>query len=354
MKSEFVDCFMLIGTALSLNPTQKLPEMGRPLLHTLNEATTVNVSLTVEEINFINLKTMEVEVIFQLHQRWIDPRLGANLRTHKMAVAGQIWRPKITVTKGLIGSGINNEDTQFWRGFGDRGNVLLSEKMFIKTFCTRNLRKFPFDTQICELKFGTYRFPMDEVQLFWHSNPAELFTGINLHEFKLINISTYHEVEIRQTGNFSVLVLQIIVERYYVHYLICTMIPCTILVLLSYISFWINYKSINVRLVLSMSVILFLIYLYQEATCLTISVPFLKSLDFFIILCLTFAGFSLFENCIISYISSNMDLNCMVEGIKCIDEKVYDKLLLWIERSVKVIFPIFYFCCLLVFLYCTL
>lgn len=59
MKTEFVDCFMLIGTALSLNPTQKLPEMGRPLLDsTSTDATIVNVSLTVEEINFINLKAM--------------------------------------------------------------------------------------------------------------------------------------------------------------------------------------------------------------------------------------------------------------------------------------------------------
>lgn len=289
-----------------------------------------------------------------------------------MAVAGQIWRPKLTITKGLVGNGINYEDTQFWRGYGDQGNVLLSEKMIIKTFCTKNLKRFPFDTQICELKFGSCklacsylfilsfkfvfldRFPMDELQLFWHSNPAELLTGINLHEFKLVNISTYHEVEIRQTGNFSILVLQIVVERYYGHYLICTMIPCTILVLLSYISFWINYKSIDIRLVLSVSVILFLIYLYHEATCSTISVPVLKSLDFFIILCLTFAGFSLLENCIVSYISSNLDFDCMVEGSKCIEEKVYDKLLLWIERSVKIIFPVFYFCCLLIFVYCTL
>lgn len=43
----------------------------------------------------------------------------------------------------------------FWRGFGDEGNVLLSEKIHIQSKCTKDFLKFPFDKQFCVIKFGS-------------------------------------------------------------------------------------------------------------------------------------------------------------------------------------------------------
>lgn len=91
---------------------------------------------------------------FLLHQRWLDPRLGANQRTRKLAVNGQIWRPHITSTEGDAYVK-ENDMTQYWRGMGPEGNILYSEKVTVKTFCTTNFRKFPFDTQKCAIKLGS-------------------------------------------------------------------------------------------------------------------------------------------------------------------------------------------------------
>lgn len=89
-----------------------------------------------------------------LNQRWVDPRLGANIRTRKMAVAGQIWKPMITNTNGLNRIP-NKDDIVFWRGFGDEGNVLLSEKFQVEGSCTIDFHNFPFDRQYCQVKFGS-------------------------------------------------------------------------------------------------------------------------------------------------------------------------------------------------------
>lgn len=90
-----------------------------------------------------------------LSRQWIDPRLGANVATRRMAIEGQIWSPKITNVNGR--RDLKDDDTAFWRGYGD-GEVLLSEKVRILLGCSLNFKNFPFDSQLCQLKFGSCKF----------------------------------------------------------------------------------------------------------------------------------------------------------------------------------------------------
>lgn len=72
-----------------------------------------------------------------------------------MAVGGQIWRPKVTNLNGISTSCQNIEEVTYWRGSGDGGDIFLSQKFVINSFCSNDLKKFPFDVQECSLKFGT-------------------------------------------------------------------------------------------------------------------------------------------------------------------------------------------------------
>lgn len=62
-KKKFVDCFMLMGTALSLRGGEKLPEMGRPLIQDVF-TTYVTLSFSLEEFNIDDIKNM-VSVFYQ-------------------------------------------------------------------------------------------------------------------------------------------------------------------------------------------------------------------------------------------------------------------------------------------------
>lgn len=133
-----------------------------------------------------------------------------------MAVNGQIWKPKIVNINGER-KNCKNEDTIFWRGFGDEGNILLSEKINLRSLCSWDYRKFPFDTQFCQLKFGScklatknvianiirdfsVRFPKTEVELFWDINPVQATTNLCFNNFDVTNIQTNLEVDIRSFG----------------------------------------------------------------------------------------------------------------------------------------------------------
>ncbi|XP_044263441.1 gamma-aminobutyric acid receptor alpha-like isoform X2 [Tribolium madens] len=170
-------CFMLMGTALSFK--------GRPLY--------VNLSLMIHELKIFENKYLLGGL---LTQRWVDSRLGANPKTHKMAINGQIWSPKIVNVVGERGK--SDEDTIFWRGF--EGRVILSEKINLKIFCTWDYRKFPFDTQKCDFKFGSFRFLKDEVELIWDLKRVKVATNLVFNDFEVTKIETSLEIETRNEG----------------------------------------------------------------------------------------------------------------------------------------------------------
>uniref|UniRef100_A0A1Y1KHJ1 Neurotransmitter-gated ion-channel ligand-binding domain-containing protein n=2 Tax=Photinus pyralis TaxID=7054 RepID=A0A1Y1KHJ1_PHOPY len=303
-------------------------------------AVTVNVSLTLEEIQFVSATNMEYEVTLLLHQRWLDPRLDNNLCTQQKAVNGQIWRPKITLVKGCLKICNNVDDTQFWRGFGSKGNVLLSEKVTIRSSCTRDFRRYPFDIQICELKFGSYVFPVDEIELNWDRNPIKILSRTDLDTFELTNVTTYSEIDVRPSGNFRILAVQFFVKRYFTNYVMSIIISGNLLVTLSYASFWINRERINFRLTMCLSNIAFLIYLHVHSCSNTL----INALDLFFVTCLIFLIFSLFGNCLVSYLLSM--IHVVDKG-----NRNHQRSIILVHRWIKILYPVIYLSSFLLYSY---
>ncbi|KAJ8929107.1 hypothetical protein NQ314_018221, partial [Rhamnusium bicolor] len=287
----------------------------------------------------INDSQSEFEIDGLLNQKWIDPRLGANTKTRKMAVAGQIWKPMITNINGHNKIG-NNDDTVFWRGFGDEGNVLLSEKVHVGGSCTIDFQNFPFDRQFCQVKFGSYRFPSEEVSILWDEAAVDILTKIRTNEFQLANISTHILMDIRPSGNFTTAVIQFVLRRSNSHYLICTGAPCIIMVLLAYISLWFDINKRTMRFNVNIFSFGVNLYFYYSSTCLTQPVPYLKALDIFVGLCTCFSIISLLETFILDFLCSAEENLFHLKKHAC--SKEYPKYVYWIEMGMKIAFPIFY------------
>ncbi|KAG5888809.1 hypothetical protein JTB14_032722 [Gonioctena quinquepunctata] len=262
MKNKsYVDCFMLMGTALSVG-TGTLPSgrsQSQPLIEDVF-TTVVNLSMIIEEVFVVDPKNMIIKVEGILNQKWVDPRLGANVLTRKKAVAGQIWEPKITNVNGEN----KFEEMIFWRGYGE-GNVLLSKKVKIDIRCSTEYRDFPFDSQFCTLKWGSYRFPDEEVTLIWDEVPIDILNEPWTNEFSLSNVTKDIVMDIKPSGNFSTATLQFILKRNFTHYLMCTGVPCILMVLLNYISLW---TELDQRWNLNLVSFCCNLYLYYSSICL--------------------------------------------------------------------------------------
>ncbi|XP_064211477.1 serotonin-gated chloride channel mod-1-like isoform X2 [Tribolium castaneum] len=308
--AKFVDCFMLMGTALSLRP-----EMGRPLLQDVG-TTRVNLSLMIQEFKIFESKYLLGGL---LTQRWIDPRLGANIRTRKMAINGQIWKPKIVNVIGERRKSV--EDSAFWRGFEE--NVVLSEKISVRSLCTWDYHKFPFDTQMCDVKFGSFRFPADEVELIWDLTAVQVTANLDFNDFEIKNIETSVEIDIRSEGNFSVAVTQFVLKRQSKHHIFCVFLPLCLLSLLNYLSFWMSKqfrRFFNV-------IVLICVLISYRMSCFTHPTPYLKASDIFILICGCFSLIILTETFFMDIITTLDDFHYPKKNSK------------WV---LKLSYPIFY------------
>ncbi|XP_072379687.1 glutamate-gated chloride channel alpha-like [Diabrotica undecimpunctata] len=324
----YLDCLMLLGATMSLD----LPDMNSLIIEDVY-TTTVTLSVTVEDIS-IDDKNLDMQVIFLLNQKWQDPRLGANIQTRNMAVAGKIWDPKITNCNGNAFRD-DFKDTLFWRGY-EEGSVIFNRKMKLRLKCTRYLQKFPFDVQFCEIKFGSYRFPKEEVSLKWDNQiPIIMQNKLKSTEFYLQNVSTEIITEIRPTGNFSAATVWFTIKRDPNHYLISIGAICSTLTILSYLSMWTTGSN---RTQLNLISFIVHIYFYYYSTSAIYPVPYLKRLDILVGLS---SGFSLilFISSIMSMELRNTKRNNVFSASLKLESDLNTK---WKFLLMRLGFPLFY------------
>ncbi|XP_056636002.1 gamma-aminobutyric acid receptor exp-1-like [Diorhabda sublineata] len=321
---------MLMGSAVSLN----LPEMNRPVLQEV-VTTIVTLSLTVEQI-VIEDHHLVLNVYMLVNENWLDPRLGPNDETRNRAVSGKIWDPKITNLCGEQ-SNENLENTIFWRGYGD-GDVVLSKKMKIRNQCTTNLHNFPFDTQICEIKLGSYRFKEEEVVIKWKKiEPVVILNEIKSNEFYLENVSVNVVLDIRPTGNFSSGLVEFAIKRNPKHYFISIGLPCAIIVALNYFSLWIKSKKFYLNL---LSVIVHF-YFYHLSTCRIYPVSYFKHLDISVGISTSISILIFIQSLISAEIQNDTFLKNQLIVKRYINENS-------VALLSKISYPIFYFIIILI------
>lgn len=140
-------------------------------------------------------------------------------------------------------------------------------------------------------------------------------------------------------GNFSTAVIQFTLQRNSMHYIICTVAPSMIMVLLNYISFWFSISKRTTRFYILFFSFTINLYFYYSSICLIQPVPYLKALDVFVGICMGFSIFSLLETFAIDFLCSEED-EFHLKKQAC--SKEYSKSVYWIEMGMKIGYPVFY------------
>lgn len=124
------------------------------------------------------------------------------------------------------------------------------------------------------------------------------------------------------------------------HYIICTAAPCMAIVLLNYLSFWFSICKRTTRLNILFFSFIVNLYFYYSSICLIQPVPYLKALDIFVGICLSFSIFSLLETFAIDFLCTEEEEEFHLKKKAC--SKEYPKSIYWIEIGMRVGYPMFY------------
>lgn len=273
--------------------------------NTDNSWTAVNVtaSMHIRSLIFIDERKQTYGMEVSFRQEWTDDRLkfdDANKRLKYLTLytADVIWIPILffeTEVKGFLHN-ITMPNTLV--RIYPNGKVLLNQRFNLKVGTEFNYQKFPFDRQDLELNIHS-QILTDDMNLRWQPHSGvTINNNINLPIFTVETI----EMEFKKSlalkpyaGYYSHLVLQITVAREFNYYLNQIFVPCTMFVVSGYLGFWLDIKFMTARIILGVSTLYTLATMINTFNSDIPKVSYIKLVDYFTGISLTFVFLSLIE-----------------------------------------------------------
>ncbi|XP_075241059.1 glycine receptor subunit alpha-4-like [Convolutriloba macropyga] len=308
---------IILCTTLSVNCNNLSDEMSELLERLVNnydanlrpnfggKPVRVKVSMHVDSIGPISEVNMNFRLDISFRQIWKDARLRYddkynNTFTLSHGFLKRIWTPDTYFPDSLSA---DKQDVMtpnvLLRLFPD-GKILYSARVTIFAKCPMKLHYFPMDMQVCKLLVECYGYTTKDLILQWDDpRPAPLNGGGDHEEETAVQVP--HHLQVPQfslvdtiidsytlqfsTGNFSDLEVNFLFKRDLMYFILQSYVPSTLIVFLSWVSFWVNRNSIPARASLSITSILTLITLIGTTNSNLPKVSEVKALDVYFAMC---------------------------------------------------------------------
>ncbi|KHJ93511.1 Neurotransmitter-gated ion-channel transmembrane region [Oesophagostomum dentatum] len=175
------------------------------------------------------------------------------------------------------------------------------------------------DVQTCALYLASYAFTTDDIVYHWrHGIPVEYHPMLNtsLPNFSLEPVETARCSSSTTTGEYSCIQAIFTMKRMFSYYLAQVYVPSTLLVVVSWVSFWLDRSAVPARITLGVTTLL---TMTTQAASINNSLPavsYIKAVDVWIGGCLAFIFATVLEYAYVSYRASM---------IKCEKETAHEK-----------------------------
>ncbi|XP_023319739.1 glutamate-gated chloride channel [Eurytemora carolleeae] len=170
--------------------------------------------------------------------------------------------------------------------------------------CPMDLRLYPLDKQVCVLQIASYGWATDDLVYKWKDvDPVQIVPGLHLPRFTLEQYKSAYCNVITNTGEYSCLKVELIFKREFSYYLITIYVPCCMLVIVSWVSFWLDQNAIPARLSLGVTTLLTMSTQTSGISAQLPPVSYTKAIDVWTGACQGFVFCALLEFALVNYAS---------------------------------------------------
>ncbi|XP_027742746.1 glycine receptor subunit alpha-3 isoform X3 [Empidonax traillii] len=253
---------------------------------------------------------MDYRVNIFLRQNWNDPRLAYSEYPDDSldldpSMLDSIWKPDLFFAneKGANFHEVTT-DNKLLRIFKN-GNVLYSIRLTLILSCPMDLKNFPMDVQTCIMQLESFGYTMNDLIFEWQEKGAvQVAEGLTLPQFLLkeekdLCYCTKHY----NTGKFTCIEVRFHLERQMGYYLIQMYIPSLLIVILSWVSFWINMDAAPARVALGITTVLTMTTQSSGSRASLPKVSYVKAIDIWMAVCLLFVFSALLEYAAVNFVS---------------------------------------------------
>ena len=255
----------------------------------------LDVRLKVVIADILKVDDMEAEMLIYIKQTWYDYRLSWNgtrrlkIREHFL---DKIWEPDVRI--------INLKEAKRFEGLGGvnmniypSGRVYFSQMVLIKTICPMDLHSFPLDRQTCFLNFTSFAYSKDWLN-YTTDGKHVVIKHTRLPQFDLIET---REIEGESKG--PGVTISLTFQRRFGYFMMSIYVPSAAIVMLSWLSFFMQPSNIADRLALEITMILTIVFLLDGINKSIIHVSYAKASDIFVIVSFCFIFLALFETMLV-------------------------------------------------------
>ncbi|KAG6448262.1 hypothetical protein O3G_MSEX005424 [Manduca sexta] len=274
-----------------------------------DQPTTVNFHVTVMGLDSIDENSMTYAADIFFAQTWKDFRLRlpenmtSEYRLLEVDWLKHMWRPDsfFKNAKSVTFQTMTIPNHYVWL-YKDK-TILYMVKLTLKLSCAMNFLIYPHDTQECKLQMESLSHTTDDLVFQWDPDvPLVVDENIELPQLELVQNRTADCTQVYSTGNFTCLEVIFKLKRRLGYHLFNTYIPTCLIVIMSWVSFWIKPDAAPARVTLGVTSLLTLSTQHAKSQAQLPPVSYLKAVDAFMSVCTVFVFMALMEYCLVNIV----------------------------------------------------
>ncbi|XP_066584105.1 gamma-aminobutyric acid receptor subunit beta-like [Prorops nasuta] len=270
---------------------------GEPLL--------VGMDLTIASFDAISEVNMDYTITMYLNQYWKDERLAFSQEDEILTLSGD-FAEKIWVPDTFFANDKNSflhdvtERNKLVRLSGD-GSVTYGMRFTTTLACMMDLHYYPLDSQNCTVEIESYGYTVLDVVMYWKETPVRGVEEAELPQFTIIGYETNDRKERLATGIYQRLSLSFKLQRNIGYFVFQTYLPSILIVMLSWVSFWINHEATSARVALGITTVLTMTTISTGVRSSLPRISYVKAIDIYLVMCFVFVFAALLEYAAVNY-----------------------------------------------------
>uniref|UniRef100_A0A8C4YK36 Gamma-aminobutyric acid receptor subunit pi n=1 Tax=Gopherus evgoodei TaxID=1825980 RepID=A0A8C4YK36_9SAUR len=236
-----------------------------------------------------------------LRQRWTDERLcfeGNKSLSLDGRLVEMLWVPDTFIVDSkksfLHDITVENRLIRIY----PNGTILYAIRITATVACNMDLTKCPMDKQTCTLQLESWGYNINDVQFYWTrgNDSVRGLETLRLAQYAVEDHFTSVSEAVYETGRYPKLVFHFELKRNILYFILETYVPSILLVVLSWVSFWISQSSVPARICIGVTTVLTMTTLMMGArTSLPNANCFIKAIDVYLGICFSFIFGALLE-----------------------------------------------------------
>ncbi|XP_076071906.1 gamma-aminobutyric acid receptor subunit alpha-6-like [Mytilus galloprovincialis] len=278
------------------------PGLGGPAIR-------IETDILVRSMGPVKESEMSYSMQCYLRQRWYDNRLRFNLEnitevTLSNSFLKYIWKPNTYFINGRRSQQPNITVPNVFVRIRQDGRIYMSRRLTIHAVCPMKMMEYPMDRPVCPLIISSYGYTVNDILYIWKNGQdksVEMYEGVTMSQFNIRGIQTKNLTKIDHNGEHSVLEVYFHLKRHVGFFVLQTYLPCTLIVCLSWVSFWINRDAAPARVLLGVTTILSTASTGMMVRDGLPRVPYATALDVYLNVCIVYNLAAMIEYAAVNY-----------------------------------------------------